>query len=200
VIRQHDAWLVDLDGTLYAALPVKLCMLPELLLAGRSALSTLRRFRSEHERLRESQEGPADQYRLQIERTAQSLGLGASEVEALVSSWMLERPGKWLRRFRRAALIEELRSFREGGGCLALVSDYPARIKLAAIGCADLFDTVVANGEAGGARWLKPHPDGFLSAAGKLGVAPDRCLVLGDRPEADGEAARRAGMAFRHVV
>jgi HAD superfamily hydrolase (TIGR01549 family) len=200
VNRPHDAWLVDLDGTLYAALPVKLCMLPELSLAGRSALATLRRFRSEHERLRASEDGPADQYRLQIERTAQSLGVAASVVEALVREWMLERPGKWLRRFRRAALIEELRSFREAGGRLALVSDYPARLKLTAIGCAELFDAIVANGEDGGARWLKPHPDGFLSAAGRLGVAPDRCLVLGDRPDADGEAARRAGMAFRHVV
>ena len=65
---------------------------------------------------------------------------------------------------------------------------------------ADLFEVVVANGEAGGPRWLKPDPDGYLSAAGRLGVAPERCLVLGDRADADGEAARRAGMTFRHVV
>jgi putative hydrolase of the HAD superfamily len=200
VNRQHDAWLVDLDGTLYAALPVKLCMLPELSLAGWAALTTLRRFRSEHELLRASQDAPADPFRLQLERTAQSLGRDAAEVEGLVREWMLERPGKWLRRFRRAALIDELCAFRAAGGRLALVSDYPARLKLAAIGCAELFDTVVASGEIGGARWLKPHPDGYLSAAGQLGIAPERCLVLGDRPEADGEAARRAGMAFRHVV
>jgi putative hydrolase of the HAD superfamily len=200
VNRQHDAWLVDLDGTLYSALPVKLCMLPELSLAGWGALRTLRQFRSEHERVRHSQDAPGDPFRLQLERTAQSLGVSASDVEGLVREWMMERPGKWLRRFRRAALIEELRSFRAAGGRLALVSDYPARVKLAAIGCGALFDAIVASGEEGGARWLKPHPDGFLSAAAKLGISPDRCLVVGDRPDADGEAARRAGMTFRHVA
>lgn len=113
---------------------------------------------------------------------------------------MLERPAKWLWLFRRSALLEELASFRRGGGRLVLVSDYPARAKLAALGCGELFDAVVASGEAGGPRWLKPHPDGYLMAAERLGVSPARCLVLGDRVDADGEAARRAGMTFRHVV
>lgn len=198
--QQHDAWLVDLDGTLYEARLVKLCMLAELSLGGWGAVRTLRRFRSEHERLRRVAEPLGDPYRLQLERTAEALGVAREEVEGHVREWMIERPGKWLRRFRRAALVAELEQFRKAGGRLALVSDYPARRKLAALGCAELFDVIVANGEEGGPRWLKPDPDGFLSAAGRLGIAPERCLVLGDRADADGEAARRAGMAFRHVV
>ena len=39
----------------------------------------------------------------------------------------------------------------------------------------------------------KPAPDVFLAAAAKLGVAPDRCVVVEDA-EAGLEAARRAGM------
>jgi HAD superfamily hydrolase (TIGR01509 family) len=39
----------------------------------------------------------------------------------------------------------------------------------------------------------KPHPDVFLKAAEKLGVAPGRCLVFEDSPKGI-EAARRAGM------
>jgi len=200
VNRSHDAWLVDLDGTLYEARPVKLCMLAELSLGGWSALATLRRFRVEHERLRQLTEPLGDPYRIQLERTAQALALAPEQVEGRVREWMIERPGKWLRRFRRAALLDEIDRFRKAGGRLALVSDYPARRKLAALGCADWFEVIVANGEEGGPRWLKPDPGGFLSAAGRLGITPERCLVLGDRPDADGEAARRAGMAFRHVV
>lgn len=196
----HDAWLVDLDGTLYEAAKVKLCMLAELALGGWGAMSTLRRFRMEHEHLRLRQDEPGNPYRLQIERTAGALGVPPQHVEALVREWMQERPGKWLRRFRRLGLLEELAAFRRGGGRLALVSDYPASTKLAAIGCAELFEAVIANGEDGGARWLKPHPEGYLSAAERLGVNPERCLVLGDRPDADGEAARRAGMSFRLVA
>jgi HAD superfamily hydrolase (TIGR01549 family) len=199
VKREHDAWLVDLDGTLYAARPVKLAMLFEVALGGWSALTTLRRFRSEHELLRRTQEQPADPYRLQLERTALALGLEPLEVELEVQEWMLERPGKWLKRFRRRELLAELSEFQRSGGRLALVSDYPARKKLRALGCENLFDTIVANGEEGGPRWLKPHPDGLLSASARLGVAPERCLVLGDRADADGVAAQRAGMAFRQI-
>jgi HAD superfamily hydrolase (TIGR01509 family) len=46
---------------------------------------------------------------------------------------------------------------------------------------------------------LKPHPEGYLLAAQALSVDPSRCLVIGDRPDADGEAARAAQMAFRLV-
>ncbi|HEU4579936.1 MAG TPA: HAD family hydrolase [Polyangiaceae bacterium] len=197
---EHDAWLVDLDGTLYAGRPVKLALAAELALQGLSAVGTLRRFRSEHEHLRRTQAEPtASPYRLQLERTAEALGLEAVVVEAHVREWMIERPGKWLRRFRRRALLAELEAFRSRGGRLALVSDYPARRKLEALGCSGLFELVVASGEDGGPRWLKPHPDGLLRACEQLRVSPERCLVLGDRHDADGEAARRAGMAFRRV-
>ena len=71
--------------------------------------------------------------------------------------------------------------------------------KLDALGAGDLFDCVVASGEPGGPELLKPHPDGMLKAARALGELPEACLVIGDRTDADGEAARRAGMAFRLI-
>jgi mannitol-1-/sugar-/sorbitol-6-phosphatase len=39
----------------------------------------------------------------------------------------------------------------------------------------------------------KPHPDGYLAAASRLGVAPSACVVIEDAP-AGIEAARAAGM------
>ena len=197
---RESAWLIDLDGTLYRALPVKLLMAVELVLGGWRSISVLRRFRHEHERLR--QDPPPDgasPFAVQLERTAVATGVAAAEVERTVAAWMIRRPGKWLRLFRRRGLLTEIAAFREAGGKTALVSDYPAREKLRALGAEALFDTVVANGEAGGPPRLKPSPDGFRLAAERLGVAPEACLVVGDRDDADGEAARRAGMAFRLV-
>ena len=52
------------------------------------------------------------------------------------------------------------------------------------------FDAVV--GAANVARG-KPHPDGFLLAAERCGVAPEHCIVFEDAPLGV-EAARRAGM------
>ncbi|HEX6767605.1 MAG TPA: HAD family hydrolase [Polyangiaceae bacterium] len=192
------AWLVDLDGTLYSATPVRLLMATELFLGGWASASVLRRFRVEHERVRElGLEG--DPFALQIARTAEALGRSASDVEERVRDWMIERPGRWLARFRRQALLAEIEAFRSAGGRTALVSDYPARRKLEALGASALFDTVVASGEPGGPRRLKPHPDGYLRAAELLEVEPGSCLVIGDREDADGEAARAAGMAFRRI-
>jgi len=194
--REHDAWLVDLDGTLYRGAPVRLAMALELVLLGAHVALLLRRFRKEHEALRDL-ELEGDPFRLQIERTAQALGRPADDIERVVRNWMIERPARWLGLFRRRALLREIAEFRAAGGRTALVSDYPARRKLEALGASDLFDVVVASGEPGGPQRLKPHPNGMLRAAAALSIAPERCLVIGDRNDADGLAARSAGMAFR---
>jgi putative hydrolase of the HAD superfamily len=194
----HDAWLVDLDGTLYVQAPVRLAMAAEVGLLGWSSLRLLRQFRREHENIRRL-ELEGDPFRLQIERTAEALGAPASLVEASVRRWMIERPAKWLPIFRRRELIDEIDAFRARGGRTALVSDYPAQKKLEALGASRLFDVVVASGEPDGPPRLKPHPGGMLRAASALGIDPARCLVIGDRPDADGRAASAAGMAFRHI-
>jgi len=203
---QYDAWLVDLDGTLYTQRWVRLAMAVELVLFGRSAIKTLRQFRHEHEAMRKEQNAGhalspthASPFAGQLARTAETLGAPVSEVERVVLSWMVERPGKWITRFARQALLAELRAFRALGGRTALVSDYPAQRKIEALGVRDLFDVIVANGEEHGPRRLKPDPEGYLQAAEMLKVQPARCLVIGDRDDADGEAARAAKMSFRLV-
>ncbi len=54
----------------------------------------------------------------------------------------------------------------------------------------DIFSAVVS---AEDVKISKPNPEVFLTAAQKLGVPPDRCIVVEDAP-AGIEAARRAGM------
>ncbi len=197
---QHAAWLCDLDGTLYRPLFVKLAMGLELVLFGRGDVASIRAFRRQHEVLRAIlDEGVPCPFELQLERASSELALSPSELRAVVLEWMVERPGKWLGRFARRGLLAEIERFRERGGKTAVVSDYPARSKLAALGVTQLFDAVIANGEENGPPRLKPWPDGYLAAARALGVEPAQCLVLGDRDDADGEAARRAGMAFRRI-
>lgn len=45
----------------------------------------------------------------------------------------------------------------------------------------------------------KPHPDAYLIAAERLGVAPERCLVIEDTP-AGLEAGRNAGMQILGIT
>ncbi len=191
------AWLIDLDGTLYRAPLVKLAMGCELLLRGWSVVGPLRTFRHEHEVLRrELDDQVASPFQLQLERAAPKCGLPVDALEAIVREWMVRRPTRWLGLAARADLLSGIAAFRAGGGKVGLVSDYPASEKLRALGAEDLFDIVIANGESGGPGRLKPWPDGYLLAAERLGVAPAECLVIGDRVDADGEAAEAAGMPF----
>jgi HAD superfamily hydrolase (TIGR01509 family) len=195
---RYAAWLVDLDGTLYHPLPVKLAMAAELLLFGWGSIKTLRTFRHSHEVLRHEpsehlalQQSPFER---QLGHAATQLGRPPGAVARTVQEWMFERPLKWVARSKRTALLEALAQYRGAGGKTALVSDYPATGKLGALGALGLFDVVVSNGEHGGPAKLKPDPEGYLSAASRLAIDPARCLVIGDRDDADGAAARAAGM------
>lgn len=202
----YDAWLIDLDGTLYKQRYVRLAMALELGLFGWSAVAILKRFRHEHETLRDELRAGtplalahASPFAAQLSRTAAALGVPEARVQAVVHDWMLVRPQKWIPRFRRKSLLAEIAAFRAAGGRTALVSDYPAELKLRAMGAESLFDVIVASGEKHTPRNLKPDPEGYLRAAELLEVKPARSLVVGDREDADGDAARAAGMAFRLV-
>jgi beta-phosphoglucomutase family hydrolase len=59
------------------------------------------------------------------------------------------------------------------------------------LGVRDFFSAIVT---AEDVRHGKPHPEVFLIAAQKLGIAPEECLVFEDSPPG-AEAARRAGMS-----
>jgi HAD superfamily hydrolase (TIGR01509 family) len=195
---RYAAWLVDLDGTLYRQTPVKFAMAAELMLFGWGSIQTLRTFRHAHEALRH-EGGRAlalDPFQRQLEHAAERLGRPTNDVERIVREWMFERPLKWVARAKRQVLLDALRTYRGQGGKTALVSDYPASGKLRALGAIELFDLVVSSGEQGGPSKLKPDPEGYLSAASRLGIEPARCLVIGDRDDADGEAARAAGMGL----
>lgn len=197
---KHAAWLFDLDGTLYAPLPVKLMMAAELALFGAGKIKSIGAFRKEHENLRGSDSHFAPSpYSEQLNRAAQKLGCPQDELAQIVGKWMQDKPRKWIRMCARRSMIAELRSFRAAGGKTALVSDYPATGKLKALGIFEDFDVVVSNGEPGGPTRLKPFPDGYQIAAEALGCSAAECLVIGDREDADGLAASRAGMAFRLV-
>ena len=198
---RYAAWLFDLDGTLYRQSPVRLAMALELLLFGWAALPTLRTFRHAHEEVRALPPSTAldlSPFHRQLEHAAAKLGRPSSDVEQVVREWMFRRPLKWVVRAKRQPLFDALTLYRSKGGKTAVVSDYPATEKVAALG-AELFDVVVSSGEPGGPRLLKPDPEGYLSAASRLGVAPADCLVIGDRDDADGGAARAAGMGFQLI-
>lgn len=66
-----------------------------------------------------------------------------------------------------------------------------ARRTLAAIGIEDLFPHVFTIQDMG---LIKPDPEIYRRAAEAIGVPPEQCLSIGDRPPIDLEPAAAAGM------
>jgi putative hydrolase of the HAD superfamily len=77
---------------------------------------------------------------------------------------------------------------------LALVTNgdgVQQREKVSTLALDRVFDVVLVSSEVG---VPKPEPGIFLAAAAQLGVAPDRCLMVGDRLDRDVAGALAAGM------
>lgn len=83
---------------------------------------------------------------------------------------------------------------RASGLRLAVITNAPGRYqrkKIASVGLADLFDTIVISGEVGVA---KPNDEIFHAACSALDLQPHEVAHVGDRLDLDAEAAVRAGM------
>lgn len=131
-----------------------------------------------------------DFLRLQYRLPAQRLGCRPAEVQARVEDWMERRPLRWLAACRRPGIAALFDALRAQGKQVAVLSDYPALDKLAALGLR--ADPVVWAGDAGIGR-LKPDPRGLRQILARTGVAADRTVVVGDRADRDGAVAARVG-------
>ncbi len=82
---------------------------------------------------------------------------------------------------------------------LGLVSNTTRSVEmpriLSELGISGCFDTVVLSSEVGN---RKPNPTIFLEAAAQMGIQPERCAYIGDRPDWDVPSARLAG--YKRVV
>ena len=88
-----------------------------------------------------------------------------------------------------AELLADLRA--RGVPVAVASSSRNARMILDRIGLTDRFDAVVDGNDI---QQSKPHPEVFLTAADRLGLRPDECVVIEDGA-AGVAAAQRAGMA-----
>nr|WP_256869345.1 HAD family hydrolase [Sphingobium lactosutens] len=188
----------DMDGTLYDQSRLQRHMMAALArdaLRRRSlcTIRTLSAFRKQRESMADMpvEDFDAAQYRLP--------GRAPEQVRMMVADWMERRPLPLLRRYR-AAGVGQLFERLARRHVVAIYSDYPPSEKLAALGLSAAL-TVGAN-DVGR---LKPDPSGLLLLMERAHVAPARTLMIGDRDDRDGEAARRAGVRalirgrdFRH--
>jgi FMN phosphatase YigB (HAD superfamily) len=183
----------DVDGTLYDQSRLRLHMLRDLLLdaaARRSAqtITVLRAYRHIRERL--AKEETPDFEPLSIAETARVTKHSTGDVRAIVGEWIERRPLRHLASCRCPGIAELFAGLRRKGKIVGVLSDYPARDKLAAL--ALKADHVVCAGDPG-IGMLKPHPRGLAALIEAAGAEPQSTVLIGDRAERDGAAALRAG-------
>lgn len=190
-----DTVVFDVDGTLYDQRRLRLLMLRDMALAclARPRSTFFVRILSEFRRCREAlaEEGGAGIAVRQYEVPARRLGISPVEIERTVEDWMFRRPLAHLARCRYRGVAELFDGLRRSGRTVAVFSDHAAGDKLVAMG---LTADIVVSAVDPHIDRLKPDPAGLLHILDRTNTKPERCLMIGDRDERDGAAARGAGV------
>jgi phosphoglycolate phosphatase/putative hydrolase of the HAD superfamily len=117
--------------------------------------------------------------------------MGVSVEENIRWREELLEPGDYLRRDQK---LRQTLAALAPRYALALVTNNPVLVAgktLRALGVEDYFPVIIGMDTLGVS---KPHRAPFLKAAEKLGLAPSRCVSIGDRYEVDIELPLELGM------
>ena len=195
------AILTDVDGTLYDHRPVRRNIVTALLrahftnpLLGWKTVRCLRAFRDAQEKIRLAPESDRLHPDQQYAQAQQATGYSTEFVRQTVSRWMEREPLAFLPSAAHPGMRDFFVWAAARGIKLAALSDYPLGEKLGALGVADLFPCAVSASHPEVLRF-KPHPAILEFALRQCDVAPEQALYLGNRPDVDGAAAHRAGVA-----
>jgi len=183
------ALIFDMDGTLYEsdALDAQYAEAVDGYIAERLGL--------DHEQARERFNAKRSELEERLGHTPTTTGTMAA-LGFDLDDWIAWRDAR-LRPEEALDRDERLRSFLctlKSRYALAVVTNNSiemARRTLAAIGIEDLFPHVFTIQEMG---LIKPDPEIYRRAAQAIGVPPEQCLSIGDRPAIDLEPAAAAGM------
>jgi FMN phosphatase YigB (HAD superfamily) len=183
----------DMDGTLYSQNRLRVRMLRDLLLHAVSARSldavmVIGAYRRIRERLAERQVPRFED--VLVAETAAATGRSPDQVRSIVDEWIERRPLPYLAACRYPGLAELFAGLRRNRKTIGILSDYPARAKLAALGLD--ADRIVCAGDQG-IGLLKPNPRGFQAMIEAAAVKPEQAVLIGDRADRDGVVARQIG-------
>jgi HAD superfamily hydrolase (TIGR01549 family) len=184
----------DLDGTLYDQRALRLRMAAKLASHSLTAFDLqlpriIAAYRKQREYLAE-EEVEGFEPRL-IGKVASAFHRSEAQVTAIIAEWIERRPLPLLKACRFEGVQELFQGLRRSGRAIGVLSDYPAAAKLAKLELE--ADYIVAAGDPE-VMMLKPNPKGLIHIMALAGAAPGQTVMIGDRPERDGVAGRRAGV------
>jgi FMN phosphatase YigB (HAD superfamily) len=131
-----------------------------------------------------------------IDRALLAVGVPAADLPGVVPALVAAFTGHTPPRLTPYPGVEDALRALAAAVPLACLTDGDPVVqaaKLAATGLRPLLPVVVVTDSLGGRSVRKPHPAGLVEAATRLGVPPDRLLVIGDRPGKDVAVAAAVG-------
>ena len=183
------AFIVDLDGTLYFQLPVRLCMLCSIVFFCLIHPFKIKQIHIVRSYRKLYSKGLDHSERCRV--LSNNYDLDISQVEDIIKKWMIDKPLKAVKLFRNKNLIKQLTDKKNQGYKVIVYSDYPVAEKLKAL---DFTPDAAYSSEDVGC--LKPSPDGLLRILKENELTAPDCLFIGDKYEKDGKCAENTGMEY----
>lgn len=189
--------IFDVDGTLYIQKKLRLIMWSKLIqfyifrpLLWHELL-ILQRFR--HLRKKLANDNCQNLEKVQFEVVARSLRIKEEKVKKLIDKWIFKFPLPYLKETIFDGVKDFFSLLKQNGVKIAIFSDYPANEKLASMG---LNADLVISATDPFIDKLKPNSTAIDYIQDFFRVKKNEMVLLGDRDELDGQAARNAGIEY----
>lgn len=191
-IKDYKLYVFDLDGTLYDQPKLRLIMAMRLMLyymchpVSVNELFILQHFR----KVKDTWTGGSAEEDI-YKKVADDKKTFPDKVAGIVKRWIYDNPLSALPAVCDMRLVRWIGDLRQDGKTVVVLSDYPTKDKLDAMG-------VEVDGQYGPddkrINELKPSPKGLQVIMDDYGISREEVIMIGDRDEKDGECARAAGI------
>ena len=164
-------------------------------LRGFKTLHVLKVFRQNREALRGAPRTRWSLEETQYAEVASQMKVPITLIKEIVEEWIMTRPLRFLRIFRRPGIEVFLQRCKDHGIQIGAFSDYPTREKVEALGLSPWFNLHLCSTDPE-INIFKPSPEGILLACKTWRLTPEELMYVGDHAHIDGVAAAAAGARF----
>lgn len=202
-LTQYKAVIFDLDGTLYYQKPFRIRMIKWLagyIIKHPSSIKDMfiikkyRKVRENWEQYDTMETDSAQDFdRRQYAYVADKMRVSPKRVQRTIEFFMLETPLRLLADYRDEVLADVIKVLHEHKITIVIYSDYPVQDKLKALKIEADAHYTAADSRI---DCMKPNPKGIRVILKEQGLLNTEALMIGDRYEKDGLAAKANDVDF----